>query len=102
MAQTVVYGMLQEEKQRNLEIQETYRQEIAALPKGSIVVKNISWNNYYYLKYRQNNNVKTDYIGKNEKAVESIRREIGKRKHLQNVLKRLRLEYKQICKIVKD
>jgi len=94
--------MLQEEKQRNLEMQEAYRQEIMSLPKGSIVVKNISGNDYYYLKYRQNNKIKTDYLGKDEKTVERVRLEIEKRKHLQGVLKRLRLEYKQICKVVKD
>jgi len=100
--QTVVYGMLQEEKQRNIEMQEVCRREIYSLPKGSIAVKNISGNSYYYLKYRQDNKIKTDYIGKNESAADSLRRGIEKRKHLQGVLKRLRLEYKQICKIVKD
>jgi len=100
--QTVVYGMLQEEKQRNLEMQEACQGEIYSLPKGSIVVKNISGNSYYYLKYRQNDKIKTDYIGKDENAADSVKRGIEKRKHLQGVLKRLRLEYKQICKIVKD
>ena len=100
--QTVVYGMLQEEKQRNLEAQETYRREIASLPKGSVVVKNISGNDYYYLKYRQDSKIKTDYLGRDKRKVERVKRKIEKRKHLQDVLKRLRLEYKQICKIVKD
>jgi len=100
--QTVVYGMLEEEKRRNLDMQEAYRQEVTSLPKGSIVVKNIAGNDYYYLKYRQDNKIRTDYLGKDEKAVKKIRREIEKRKQLLEVLKRLRLEYKQICKIVKD
>jgi len=100
--QTIVYGMLQEEKQRNLETQETYRHEIMSLPKGSVVVKKISGNDYYYLKYRQDNKIKTDYLGRDKKKVECVKRKIEKRKHLQDVLKRLRMEYKQICKIVKD
>jgi hypothetical protein len=62
----------------------------------------VSGNEYYYLKYRQNEKIKTDYLGKDIKAVESVQREIEKRKHLQDVLKRLRAEYKQICKVVKD
>jgi hypothetical protein len=97
-----VYGMLQEEKQRNLEMQETYKQEIMSLPKGSIIIKSVSGNEYYYLKYRQNQKIKTDYLGKDAKIIESVQREIEKRKHLQEVLKRLRVEYKQICKIIKD
>jgi hypothetical protein len=100
--QTVVYGMLQEEKRRNLEMQEVYRREIMSLPKGSIVVKNVSGNDYYYLKYRQDRKVKTDYLGKDEKVVESVTRGIEKRRYLQGVLKRLRVEYKQICKVVRD
>jgi len=100
--QTVVYGMLQEEKQRNLAMQEAYRQEIMSLPKGVIVVKSISGNDYYYLKYRQDNKIKTDYLGKDKKRVERVRRGVEKRKYLQGVLRRLRAEYKQICKIVKD
>ena len=99
---TVVYGMLHEEKQRNLSMQETYKQEILSLPKGTIIIKNISGNNYYYLKYRQGEKTKTDYLGNDIKAIESVKSEIEKRKNLQNVLKRLRAEYKQICKIVKD
>ena len=100
--QTVVYGMLQEEKQRNLEMQKSYEKEIEALSKGSIMIKNVAGNKYYYLKYRQGNKIRNDYIGKDEGAVEEIRKEIEKRKHFQSLLKQLKLEYKQISKIVKD
>ena len=98
---TVIYSMLEEEKRRNLEMQEAHKREIAALRKGSITTKAISGKNYYYLKYRQGDKVKNDYIGKDENAVETIRQEIEKRKYLQGVLKRLRVEYRQICMIVK-
>ena len=100
--QSVIYGMLEEEKQRNLELQEKYRREIISLRKGSIMKKSISNGNYYYLKYRQGNKIRNDYIGKDEKVAEEIRLEIEKRKYLEGVLKRLQLEYKQICRIVKD
>lgn len=100
--ETVIYGMLQEEKQRNLRLQDTYKQEIGALRKGSIMRRNISGKNYYYLKYRENNKVRTDYIGKDLSIIEEVRRETEKRKYLQSVLKRLQLEYKQISLLVKD
>ena len=99
---TVVYGMLQEEKQRNLEMQKTYKQEIESLPKGSIMTKTVSGKKYYYLRYRQGDKAKNDYIGKDESVVKEIKRDIEKRKYLQDVLKRLKLEYKQINLIVKD
>ena len=99
---TVIYDMLKEEKQRNIKMQEAYKKEIATLRKGSISKKTISGINYYYLKYRQKDKVKNDYIGKDEELVEKVRVEIEKRKHLQSLLKRLQVEYQQISTIVKD
>lgn len=54
------------------------------------------------MAYRQNEKIKTDYFGKDKKKIDIVNQEIKKRKYLQGVLKRLRIEYKQICKIVKD
>ena len=99
---TVIYSTLQEEKKRNIEMQKVYSQQIKSLPKGTVIIKNVSGNKYYYLKYRQNSMVKTDYLGKNKKIVADILKKIEERKHLQEILKRLKTEYKQICKIVKD
>ena len=99
---TVIYGILKEEKQRNLELQEAYAKEIKLLPKGSLVTKRRNNRKYYYLLYREKDKVKTDYIGKNDSAIEDIRRSTDKRKQLEIVLKRLKTEYKQICKIVKE
>jgi len=100
--ETVIFGMLKEEKQRNLEMQETHKREIESLPKGSIMKREISGNDYYYLYYRQGGKVKFEYIGKDKLAVEAIKRDIEKQKYLQGVLKRLKLECKQMTKIVKD
>jgi hypothetical protein len=100
--QTVIYGMLQEEKRRNLEMQEAHRQEIQALRKGSVTVKRIGGHNYYYLKYRQGKSVRNDYIGKDKNIADEIKRETEKRKYLDGVLKRLQQEYHEISKIVKD
>ena len=99
---TVIYGMLKEERERNLEMQETQKREINKLRKGSIVVKTIYGKKYHYLAYNENGKTKTDYIGNDEEEIQKIKREIEKRKHLQKILKRLKLEYKQIGKIVKD
>jgi hypothetical protein len=100
--ETVIYGVLKEEKQRNKRLQDVYEKELSSLPKGSIVVKRISGNDYYYLKYRQKNKVKTDYIGKDEKMLVNLKRDIERRNELINVLKRLKIEHRQICKIVKE
>jgi hypothetical protein len=99
---SVIYSVLREEKERNLELQALYSDEIESLPKGSIIVKNISGNDYYYLKYWADNKANMDYLGKDMEKIERIRFETQRRKHLQGVVKRLKKEYKEICKIVKD
>ena len=99
---SVIYGMLKEEKERNLELQDLYFEEIESLSKGSIIEKEISGKKYYYLKYWKDNKAKMDYLGKDEDMIEKIRFEIKRRKHLQKVIKRLKSEYKEICKVVKD
>ena len=99
---SVIQGMLKEEKERNLELQEIYSREIESLPKGSIMVKRISDKDYCYLKYWKNGKAHMDYLGKDNALIEKVSFEIKRRKHLQDVLKRLKMEYKEICKIVKD
>ena len=100
--ETVIYGVLKEEKERNLLMQVTYKHEIESLRKGSIITKKVSGKSYYYLKYRDGNKVKDEYIGPDKAKMEEIALEIARRKHLQGVLKRLKAEYKQICRIVKE
>jgi len=100
--ETVIYNTLKEEKQRNLERQDIYRSEIEGLRKGKIIVKMRSGKPYHYLLYRDGDKVKTDYIGADNNKVQEIKREIERRKYVQEVLERLKIEYKQICKIVKE
>jgi hypothetical protein len=60
---TVIYDMLKEEKQRNLEMQETYKREIDSLRKGSIMEKRVWGQCYLDLTYRHGKNITNDYIG---------------------------------------
>jgi len=100
--ETVVYGVLKEEKQRNLEMQKIHSEELALLRKGSISQKRVGTKTYYYLKYRQGERVISEYIGSDPQVVKSIKLELERRKRLQAVMKRLKEEHKQICKVVKD
>ena len=98
---TVIEGVLQEERERNLWMQNMYLQEISELPKGSIVKKSMPSGVYYYLKYRNGDKVVSDYLGKNIEKVNQIEQAIAKRKHLEATVKRIRIELKQIAKVVK-
>lgn len=99
---SVIYGVLQEEKERNLNMQKAHQAEIDSLKKGSIHIKHNGEKPYYYLVYRKGSKIVQEYIGKDIEVVEKIKNEISKRKYLQDVVKRLKQEYKEISKIVKE
>ena len=93
--------LLIEEKSKNVEKQEQLRAEISNLPKGSITIKKIREHDYYYLKFRDDKKVITQYIGKDIEMVADYKDKINERKKHEEELKILMREYKQICKLVK-
>lgn len=99
---SVIRSMLEDEKKRNLRMQNTYESELLLLPKGSIITRKFGNKNYYYLHYRVGNRVKSEYLGNDNSEVAKVKEAIAERKHLQGVIKRLKIEYKEICKIVKE
>ena len=99
---SVLSGVLTEEKQRNLEMQESYTAEIKKLPKGSIRIKKNGNREYCYLKYREHGKVITKYAGIASECLPYLQSQIEKRKYFDNLLKELEREYKMICKVIKD
>ena len=98
---TVFYSVVEEEKERNLERQDAYQEEVDKLPKGSLVIREVGGKKYHYLYYRCGSKMKSKYlkVGTN---IEEIREQIARRKHYEGLIKRLKNEYKQMCKVVKD
>ncbi|MDR0906800.1 MAG: hypothetical protein LBN00_11645 [Oscillospiraceae bacterium] len=98
---SVITGVLQEEKERNLSLQSKYRDEIAALPKGSVIVKRKRSGDYYCLQYRSGERVISKYLGKYSAEVQELCDKIEKRKYYENLLRTMRQELKLISKVVK-
>ena len=94
----VIESVLLDEKHRNLRMQEQYKKEIEELPKGKLTLKKRKSGEYFYLVYREGRKVKYKYVGKDATDIE---KQIEKRKHLEELLKKLKKEYKQIKKVVK-
>ncbi len=89
---------------RRLEAQlEELEQEKEKFAKGSLQKKTIKNKVYVYLAYRDkndNNKVKTTYIAKeNDVKVDKLRAELTMRNQIDEVLKMLKLEYKEMCKV---
>jgi len=70
------------------EEERTIAARLALLPKGRIRLKKIGDETYYYLQYRKNRKVKTDYIGKEIPAL--LRDSLAERNRLQKELRRVR------------
>ena len=60
----IIKGVLREELENSLRMKKRYEQELAKLPKGSLVKRLIKGNEYYYLVYREDGEVKSIYKGK--------------------------------------
>lgn len=59
-----IKGVLSEELKNSLQMKKDYERELAKLPKGSLMEKEIKGNKYYYLLLRENGRVKFIYRGK--------------------------------------
>jgi len=60
----VIKSILREELENSRRMRQRYEQELARLPKGSLVKRNIKGNEYYYLIYRENGKFMSEYKGK--------------------------------------
>lgn len=60
----VIKSVLEEELANSLAMKKNYEKELAKLPKGSLIKKNVKGHEYYYLVLRENGKVKFIYKGK--------------------------------------
>ncbi len=59
-----IKGVLREELENSERMKVRYEEELAALPRGSLVKRVIKGNEYYYLVYREDGKVHSEYRGK--------------------------------------
>ena len=98
----ILNDILQEEKERLLELKRVYQSKIQKLPKGSLVKKNIKGHNYYYLNYRLYKKQVFKYIGKlSEKEVNDLVTRIKERRKFEKFLRRVKKDIKEIEKKIK-
>ena len=60
----VIKSVLKEELANSLRMKKRYERELAKLPRGSLIKRNIKGHAYYYLVYRENGKFKAIYKGK--------------------------------------
>lgn len=70
----VIKSVLKEELANSLAMKKNYEKELAKLPKGSLVKKNVKGHEYYYLQIREKDKVRFIYKGKlSEKEVQKYK-----------------------------
>ena len=60
----VIKSVLREELRNSLRMKARYERELAKLPRGSLVKRNIKGHEYYYLVFREGGKVRSVYKGK--------------------------------------
>ncbi len=93
---SILSNLILEEKNRIITMISFYRSELATLPNGTVIIKTIKNNEYYYLQYRDGKKTISEYIGKTDDSVTEIKQKVGRRKHIKVMLKALNDELTQV------
>lgn len=96
---TIATQIIKKELERNGRMIKEYENELLELPKGKLILKNINSHSYYYLKYRNGERIITKYVGKDNCDVSKLNEQLNKRKHIEDMLKQLKSERKELEKL---
>ena len=95
----LIYSVLEDERKRNEYMIERYEKELSLLPKGKITPRTTKTNTYFYLKYRDGKKVCAKYIGTNEEDIALVIEQLERRKVVEMLVKKLKVEQAKIKKM---
>ncbi len=99
---STIQSILKEEYDRLQRLLERYERDLAELPSGSISIKQRNNRKYAYRAYRENDKVRTDYIGPvDSENVRELQKLIDKRKELEKLIRTSRERIVEIRKAIK-
>lgn len=102
MKSEIVKSVFQDELERNQRLVARYEKELENLPKGSIFKRKIGNKEYLYLNYREGEKVISKFLGKAEEFnSEELQLQLDKRKEYKKLLKKLKIEQKELLKAMK-
>lgn len=96
---SVLMNILKEEYDRSKRIVKSIDKELLRLPIGYISKKRIGGHIYYYIQFKENGKIKSQYINKND-AIEYAKKVLRRRELLKNK-KELLLDQKKIERVLK-
>ena len=80
------------EAKRMAALRDSYEKQLSSLPKGSLQVKERNGKKYFYLAYRRDGKVVSEYVGNNESIVADLKERLNRRKSIENLLKSIKNE----------
>ncbi len=102
MKTDVIKAVFQDELERNQRLLLRYEKELEILPKGAIFKRKIGNQEYLYLNYREGKKVISKFLGKIEDFnSDEFQTQLNKRKEYKQLIKKLKLEQKELLKALK-
>ncbi|MEN6314948.1 MAG: hypothetical protein ABFD25_11950 [Clostridiaceae bacterium] len=80
------------EAKRMSALRESYEKQLASLPKGSLRLKERNGRKYFYLAYRRDGKVVSEYVGNDESVVADLKERLERRKNIEKLLKSIKNE----------
>ena len=93
----IVHDILEDERNRLLELIERYGDQLAELPRGSISIKKRRGRDYCYLAFRDGDKVRFEYLGLPEsEAVAECKSFLSRRKEIEAKLKQVKHSLQEV------
>ena len=99
---SVIFGVLEEERERQKALKALYEKQLKKLPKGSLRVRERGKRRYVYLLYRDGKQVLTAYVGEAGAAkVKALKEKLAERKKALDALRRVKADLKLLDKVTR-
>jgi hypothetical protein len=99
---STIQSVLKEECERLEKLLKRYESDWAKLPAGSISIKLRNKRRYAYRAYRDNDKIRTDYIGPvNSEKVKEMRLLIKKRRELEKHIRHTKERIRELRRVIK-
>jgi hypothetical protein len=79
---------------------EAYEKQLENLPKGSLRTKERNGKKYFYLSYRSNGKVVTEYVGNDESVIGDLRERLERRKGVEGLMRNIKKELALMNKVL--
>lgn len=88
------------EAKRMTALRELYEKQFEDLPKGSVHAKERNSKKYFYLTYRRDGKVVSEYVGNDESIIDDLKERIERRKGVERLIKDIKKELALMNKVL--